>query len=101
MSLLDEFKAELAERNVTYREMESVEDCIADADVIYMEPVVQADYTKSRDEGGEDKGLTPAAYQVTRDLMRAQAKRDSIILALRYIVWVTKGDGVGSLPALR
>src|SRR5664280_1905686 len=80
MSLLDEFKAELAERNVTYREMESVEDCIADADVIYMEPVVQADYTKSRDEGGEDKGLTPAAYQVTRELMRAQAKRDSIIL---------------------
>ena len=48
MSLLDEFKAELDERNVQYREMEDVESCIADADVIYMEPVVQADYTRSR-----------------------------------------------------
>ncbi len=33
-----------------YREVESVEKCVADADVIYMEPVVQADYTKSREE---------------------------------------------------
>ena len=47
---LPEFKAELDERNVQYREVESVEECIADADVIYMEPVVQADYTKSRVE---------------------------------------------------
>ena len=49
MSLLPEFRAELDERNVHYREVESVEKCIADADVIYMEPVVQPDYTKSLD----------------------------------------------------
>ncbi len=53
MSLLPEFKAELDERNVRYREAELVVDVIDQADVIYMEPVVQADYTKSRDERGE------------------------------------------------
>ena len=24
-----------------------------------------------------------------------------VLMVLRYIVWVTKGDGVGSLPAMR
>jgi aspartate carbamoyltransferase catalytic subunit len=80
MSLLPEFKAEIDERNVMYREAESVEKCIADADVIYMEPVVQADYTKSRVDPDSDHGRTPAAYQVTRELLRAKAKSDSIIL---------------------
>jgi aspartate carbamoyltransferase catalytic subunit len=80
MSLLDEFRAELDERNVQYREAGSVESCIAEADVIYMEPVVQADYTKSRDESTQDKGVTPAAYRVTRELLRAKAKADAIIL---------------------
>ena len=74
MSLLDEFKAELDERNVQYQEMESVESCIAEADVIYMEPVVQADYTVSRDEATEDKGLTPAAYRVTRELLAVEGQ---------------------------
>ncbi len=80
MSLLPEFKAELDERNVQYHEVESVGKCIADADVIYMEPVVQADYTKSRVEAGGERGTTPAAYQVTRQLLRDKAKSDSIIL---------------------
>ena len=80
MSLLPEFKAELDERNVMYREVESVEKCIADADVIYMEPVVQADYTKSRVEAVAEPGHTPAAYRVTRQLLRDRAKSDSIIL---------------------
>ena len=80
MSLLPEFKAEIDERNVQYREFESVEKCVADADVIYMEPVVQADYAKSRVEPAADRGLTPAAYRVTRELLRDKAKSDSIIL---------------------
>ena len=46
-----------------YREVASVEKCIADADVIYMEPVVQADYTKAREEAGRrarpDAGRLP------------------------------------------
>jgi aspartate carbamoyltransferase catalytic subunit len=80
MSLLDEFKAELDERDVRYIEEESVEACIALADVIYMEPVVQADYTQSRVEAGGDKGTTPPQYRVTRQLLREKAKSDSIIL---------------------
>ena len=80
MSLLPEFKAELDERNVQYREFETVEKCIADADVIYMEPVVQADYTQARVEATDNRGTTPEAYRVTRKLLRDKAKSDSIIL---------------------
>ena len=80
MSLLGEFKTELDERNVLYREVESVEKCIADADVIYMEPVVQADCTQARVEAGGERGMTPAAYRVTRELLRDKAKSSAIIL---------------------
>jgi aspartate carbamoyltransferase catalytic subunit len=80
MTLLPEFKEELAELNVRYTEFKSVKECIAEADVIYMEPVVQADYTKGRDERGAKVATTPAAYRVTRELLRDQAKPDSIIL---------------------
>jgi aspartate carbamoyltransferase catalytic subunit len=80
MSLLPEFKAELEERSVVFREFESVDKCIADADVIYMEPVVQADYTQARVEVNEDHGLTPPAYRVTKQLLRDKAKSSAIIL---------------------
>jgi aspartate carbamoyltransferase catalytic subunit len=80
MSLLPEFKAELEEKSVLYQERESVEDCIGEADVIYMEPVVQADYTQSRVEAESDHGRTPAEYQVTRELLAKRAKSDAIIL---------------------
>ncbi len=79
MSLTDEFKKEIDELNLEYREVEHIEEAIADADVRYMEPVVQPDYTKSRDERDGDVSLTPANYQVTKALMR-KAKSDSIIL---------------------
>jgi len=80
MSLTDDFKKELKQYNLKFREAEHVADAIHEADVIYMEPVVQADYTKSRDERGENKGLTPDNYKVTRDLLSKKAKSDSIIL---------------------
>ena len=80
MSLLPEFKSELDEINVRYTEAPSVAEIIAECDVIYMEPVVQPDYTKSRDERGESVGTTPDAYRVTRELLRDQAKPDSIVL---------------------
>jgi aspartate carbamoyltransferase catalytic subunit len=79
MSLMDDFKKELDEVNLRYREVEHVEQAISEADVFYMEPVVQPDYTKSRDERKGDVGMTPANYQVTKALMR-KAKADSIIL---------------------
>jgi aspartate carbamoyltransferase catalytic subunit len=80
MSLTDDFKKELKQYNLKFSEAEHVADVIHKADVIYMEPVVQADYTKSRDERGENKGLTPENYKVTRELLEKKAKSDSIIL---------------------
>jgi aspartate carbamoyltransferase catalytic subunit len=80
LALHMDFKAELDQRNVVYKEFESVEQCIDKADVIYMEPVVQADYTQSRVEANKDHGLTPPAYRVTRELLQRKAKSDSIIL---------------------
>jgi aspartate carbamoyltransferase catalytic subunit len=79
LSLTEEFKAELAEQNLTVREVDHVADAIAEADVIYMEPVVQADYTASREERGDEVGTTPENYRVTRELLAA-AKPNAIVL---------------------
>jgi len=79
MSLTPDFRAELAERGVRYREVDSVHHAIAEADVIYMEPVVQADYTKARVEAGEH-GATPEQYRVTRDLLQSKGKSNAIVL---------------------
>jgi aspartate carbamoyltransferase catalytic subunit len=79
MSLTDEFKAELKSYSVDFKEAEHVEQAIADADVILVEPVVQPDYTKSRQEAG-DHGLTPANYKITRELLSSKAKSDAILL---------------------
>ncbi len=80
MSLLPEFEAELKELGTRYIVAETAEEVIDKVDVIYMEPVVQPDYTKAREEVKEDKGLTPAAYKITRDLLRDKAKSSAIIL---------------------
>jgi aspartate carbamoyltransferase catalytic subunit len=79
MSLLPEFKAELKQYSLNFREAEHVEQAIAEADVILVEPVVQPDYTKSRQEAGEH-GLTPANYRITRELLESKAKPDAILL---------------------
>ena len=80
MSLTDEFKAELDAYSLDYKEAEHVEQAIADADVILVEPVVQPDYTKSRDEREGDVGMTPANYKITRELLATKAKSDAILL---------------------
>jgi aspartate carbamoyltransferase catalytic subunit len=80
MSLTDEFKSELKQYNLRFREAEHVAQVIHEADVIYMEPVVQPDYTKSRQEATSDKGFTPENYRVTRELLAEKAKSDAIIL---------------------
>jgi aspartate carbamoyltransferase catalytic subunit len=79
MSLTDDFKKELNDLNLNFKEIEHVEQAIAEADVVYMEPVVQPDYTKARDERGATVGMTPDNYKVTKELMR-KAPQDSIIL---------------------
>jgi aspartate carbamoyltransferase catalytic subunit len=80
MSLTSEFKAELQNYSLDFSEAEHVEQVIHKADVILVEPVVQPDYTKSRDEATEDKGLTPANYKITRELLATKAKSDAILL---------------------
>jgi aspartate carbamoyltransferase catalytic subunit len=79
MSLTDEFKQELQNLNLNFKEIEHVNQAIAEADVIYMEPVVQPDYTKSRDERSGEVGRTPDNYRVTKELLR-KAKQDAIVL---------------------
>lgn len=80
MSLLPEFKAELNQYSLDFSEAEHVEQVIHKADVILVEPVVQPDYTKSRDERSGDIGMTPANYKITRELLATKAKSDAILL---------------------
>ena len=80
MSLTEEMKADLKNYSLDYKEAEHVEQAIADADVILVEPVVQPDYTKSRDERSGDVGMTPANYKITRELLFNKAKSDAILL---------------------
>jgi aspartate carbamoyltransferase catalytic subunit len=79
MALTQDFKEELRHRNLCFYEAEHVEQAIAEADVIYMEPVIQPDYTRARQEAGEHS-LTPTNYRVTRELLGARARPDAIIL---------------------
>jgi aspartate carbamoyltransferase catalytic subunit len=80
MSLTDEFKEELRGFSLDFSEAEHVEQVISEADVILVEPVVQPDYTKARDERGAEVGLTPANYKLTRQLLSTKAKPDAILL---------------------
>ena len=80
MGLTDEFKQELRQYSVNFKETDHVEKAIAEADVILVEPVVQPDYTKSRDERTGELNLTPANYKITRELLEKKAKSDAILL---------------------
>jgi len=80
MSLTDEFKAELDQYSLDYKEAEHIEQVIDQADVILVEPVVQPDYTMSRQEATGDKGLTLPNYKITRELLTEKAKSDAILL---------------------
>ena len=80
MGLTDEFKQELKQYSVNFKEVDHVEKAIAEADVILVEPVVQPDYTKSRDERSGELNLTPANYKITRELLEKKAKSDAILL---------------------
>jgi aspartate carbamoyltransferase catalytic subunit len=80
MSLTEQFKAELNAFSLNFKEAEHVEQAIADADVILVEPVVQPDYTKSRDERAGQVSLTPPNYQITRQLLETKAKPSAILL---------------------
>jgi aspartate carbamoyltransferase catalytic subunit len=78
--LSEEMKGEFADYGLNFNEVEHVEEAIAEADVILVEPVVQPDYTKSRDEREGDVGMTPSNYKITKDLLVNKAKSDAILL---------------------
>jgi aspartate carbamoyltransferase catalytic subunit len=80
MSLTDEFKAEIKAMGLNFKEAEHIEQVIHEADVILVEPVVQPDYTKPRDERTGDVGLTPPNYKITKELLETKAKPDAILL---------------------
>jgi aspartate carbamoyltransferase catalytic subunit len=79
MSPLPEFLAELDEKGTNYRVVDHIDSVIADVDVIYMEPVVQPDYTQARQEKAEVYARTADNYQVTQEVMK-KAKGSSIVL---------------------
>jgi aspartate carbamoyltransferase catalytic subunit len=80
LSLTPEFKEEVKKYSLNFNEVEHVAQAIDKADVILVEPVVQPDYTKARDERGATVGLTPDNYKITRELLTTKAKSDAILL---------------------
>lgn len=70
MGLPAEIREYMDECGLRYRFVDHIEEAVSDADVIYIEPVVQPDYTKSRDERAGDVGRTPENYKVSAELMR-------------------------------
>ncbi len=67
MSLTDEFKAEIKEMGLNFKEAEHIEQVIHEADVILVEPVVQPDSTQPN-------------YKITKELLESKAKPDAILL---------------------
>jgi aspartate carbamoyltransferase catalytic subunit len=80
MSLPESYKDDFHSASLNFSEADDVREVIGDADVILVEPVVQPDYTKSRDERGDDVGLTPPNFKITRELLTTKAKSDAILL---------------------
>ena len=76
----DEYKDDFSANGLDYGFADHVGDVIGEADVILVEPTVQPDYTKSRDERTGDEGMTPENFKITRDLLINKAKSDAILL---------------------
>ena len=80
MELPEEYREDFKNMGLNFAEGGDVREVIADADVILVEPVVQPDYTKSRDEREGDVGLTPPEFKITKELLETKAKPDAILL---------------------
>ena len=80
MPLPEQIVKDVDDYCLDYKIVESVEEVIHDADVILVEPVVQPDYTKARDERGDDVGFTADNYKITKELLSTKAKSDAILL---------------------
>ncbi len=80
MRMPENYKEDFKKYGLDFTEAEHVEQAIAEADVILVEPVMQPDYTKARDERKGDAGFTPDNYKITRELLTTKAKSDAILL---------------------
>lgn len=80
LALDEEFKKEITMRGNQFEEVESAADAIGEADVIYIEPMVQPDYSVSRQEKADSYGKTPEQYRITKKLLLEKAKKDAIVL---------------------
>jgi len=80
MQMPDEYREDFKRNSLDFKEVDDVREVIDDADVILVEPVVQPDYTKSRDERDGDVALTPPQFQITKDLLESKAKSDAVLL---------------------
>jgi aspartate carbamoyltransferase catalytic subunit len=80
MAMPEEYKEDFKRNGLDFTEGGDVRKVIADADVILVEPVVQPDYTKSRDERDGDVGQTPPEFKITKELLETKAKSDAILL---------------------
>ena len=59
---------------------ETIEEVLSDSDVIYMEPVIQADYEAGRVERSGEVGTTPERYRINLEKLRKLAKPDAMVL---------------------
>jgi len=80
MKMPDEYKEDFKRNSLDFKEVDDVREVIEEADVILVEPVVQPDYTKSRDERDGEVALTPPQYQITKELLETKAKSDAVLL---------------------
>jgi aspartate carbamoyltransferase catalytic subunit len=80
MEMPDNYKDDFTAMGLDYDFADHVGDVIGEADVILVEPTVQPDYTKSRDERSGELPTTPDNYKITLDLLKNKAKSDSILL---------------------
>ncbi|MGD2061057.1 MAG: aspartate carbamoyltransferase [Acidimicrobiia bacterium] len=70
---------EVQRRGLDIERAEHVNQVVGQADIVFIEPVIQPDYTKGRDERGGDVARTPANYVVDNDVL-AQAKSSVIVI---------------------
>ncbi|HEY79891.1 MAG TPA: aspartate carbamoyltransferase [Anaerolineae bacterium] len=80
MEMPDSYKEDFMAMGLDFDFADHVGDVIGDADVILVEPTVQPDYSKSRDERKGELPTTPDNYKITKDLLVNKAKSDAILL---------------------
>ena len=80
MEMPKEYENDFKEMAFDFSYADHVGDVIGEADVILVEPTVQPDYTKSRDERTGELPTTPDNYKITLDLLKNKAKSDAILL---------------------